>query len=80
MRHQQASPLHQAVIGENVDNIKFLVQSGADIKARNDDGQSLLHLACDMAHIALFNLLLELGAGEGVDDLETLKEAMQNRN
>ena len=45
---------------KNVDNIKFLVQSGADIKARNDDGQSLLHLACDIAHIAIIQVSVKI--------------------
>uniref|UniRef100_A0A672FE66 Uncharacterized protein n=1 Tax=Salarias fasciatus TaxID=181472 RepID=A0A672FE66_SALFA len=54
--------LHEAVLSGNLDCVKLLVQHGADIHQRDEEGWTPLHMACSdgFPHIARF--LLSLGA------------------
>ncbi|CAN9510779.1 unnamed protein product [Ophioblennius macclurei] len=54
--------LHEAVLSGNLDCVKLLVQHGADIHQRDQEGWTPLHMACSdgFPHIARF--LLSLGA------------------
>jgi ankyrin repeat protein len=42
--------------------VKMAVEAGADINAKNDFGDSALHLACDNGHLPVVKFLMEKGA------------------
>lgn len=46
--------LHEAVLSGNLDCVKLLVQLGADIHQRDEEGWTPLHMACSdsFPHIA----------------------------
>ncbi|CAG06137.1 unnamed protein product, partial [Tetraodon nigroviridis] len=54
--------IHEAVLSGNLDCVQLLVQHGADIHQRDEEGWTPLHMACSdgFPHIARY--LLSLGA------------------
>lgn len=60
--------LHEAVLSGNLDCVKLLVENGADIHQRDEDGWTPLHMACSdgFPHIARF--LLSLGADPALEN------------
>ncbi|XP_028307605.1 protein phosphatase 1 regulatory subunit 27b [Gouania willdenowi] len=54
--------IHEAVLSGNLECVKLLIQHGADIHQRDEEGWTPLHMACSdgFPHIARF--LLSLGA------------------
>jgi ankyrin len=53
---------HVAAQLGNVKALEVVLQAGADVQARNAQGQSPLHLACISGHPAVIKLLLDKGA------------------
>ncbi|XP_042341778.1 protein phosphatase 1 regulatory subunit 27b [Plectropomus leopardus] len=60
--HSGMAAIHEAVLSGNLDCVKLLVQHGADIHQRDEEGWTPLHMACSdgFPHIARY--LLSLGA------------------
>jgi hypothetical protein len=64
------TPLHVAAAYGHLDTAEFLINHGADINAKNEDGWTPLHVAVFNGHLALVKLLLEKGADPSVRDNE----------
>ncbi len=65
--------LHQAVVSGNVDAVKTLVDSGANINLRNSkDGMTPLHLAIALDRPDMLRELLKLLSGEELSDALTV--------
>jgi len=62
------TPLHIAAARNNVAMIAILIQSGADINARSDDGKSPLRAACDHRNFRAVQALLDHGADQMITD------------
>ncbi|KAJ6786496.1 hypothetical protein PWT90_09714 [Aphanocladium album] len=65
-----ATALHSVLYGSSTssDTIKHLVHRGADICARNNRGQTPLHLACFKGDAPAIKILLDHGANVGAAD------------
>jgi uncharacterized protein len=48
--------------------VRVLLENGADIEARNDDGGRALDIAVETPYTGVVQTLLEYGAGIGVKD------------
>lgn len=57
-----SAPLGMAVLGGKLDNVKLLVEHGADVNVRDPEAGTLLHVAAMKGSIEMVTLLLELGA------------------
>jgi uncharacterized protein len=55
-------PLDVAAVRGNLDEIRTLLDTGADINARAEHGNTALHEATGQGHIEVVKLLLEFGA------------------
>lgn len=54
--------LKNAVISNNVAEVKKLIQKGVDVNARDEFGNTALHFACIFANKEIIKMLLEAGA------------------
>ncbi|WP_300711419.1 ankyrin repeat domain-containing protein [uncultured Brachyspira sp.] len=69
-----ATPLHMAVVYDNLENIKYLVSRlKVDIDEKDDDGWTALYYAAANNKIEAYNLLLSLGADENIRNKDGLK-------
>nr|XP_060624723.1 poly [ADP-ribose] polymerase tankyrase-2 isoform X2 [Anolis sagrei ordinatus] len=59
---RKSSPLHFAAGFGRRDVVEYLLQSGANVHARDDGGLIPLHNACSFGHAEVVNLLLRHGA------------------
>jgi ankyrin repeat protein len=59
---QLYTPLHAAAAGGSVDVAQILVESGAEVDARNSYGNTPLHIACLNGHSSLCSELTYCGA------------------
>mmetsp|Transcript_12021 Transcript_12021/g.29586 ORF Transcript_12021/g.29586 Transcript_12021/m.29586 type:complete len:410 (-) Transcript_12021:336-1565(-) len=64
------TPLHWAVRYSNVDLVKMLLEAKASVEAKNENGQTPLHLAVDKyeGNIEIVKLLLKSGANPNARD------------
>lgn len=70
------TPLHMAVVYDNIDNIKYLVRNlKVDINAKDDDGWTALYYAAANNKKEAYKLLLRLGADKDIANNEGLKPA-----
>lgn len=60
--------LLQVVADGDIDQVKSLLSQGADVNAKDEKGQTALHLAVREGHLALAELLLSKGAEVDVKD------------
>lgn len=60
--HDGGSLLTLAAVAGQVDACKFLLQKGADVRAKSDDGSTPLHGAAFFGHVEVVELLIEAGA------------------
>ncbi|XP_068445397.1 protein phosphatase 1 regulatory subunit 27b [Clinocottus analis] len=60
--HSGMAAIHEAVLSGNLECVKLLVNHGADVHQRDEEGWTPLHMACSdgFPHIARY--LLKLGA------------------
>ncbi|KAK1751440.1 ankyrin repeat-containing domain protein [Echria macrotheca] len=56
------TPLHRAVMGENIDLARRLLEGDTDVNAKADGGITPLHYAAFQRHVELVKLLKEHGA------------------
>ncbi|KFZ11721.1 hypothetical protein V501_04594 [Pseudogymnoascus sp. VKM F-4519 (FW-2642)] len=66
--YEARTALHQAAIGGRPKIIRFLIQKGVDVNARDWEGRTPLHFAADNGHIAAIRLLCENGADIDAQD------------
>ena len=72
--------LKQAVMLDNIEDVRRLLDSGADVRAADENGLAALHWAAFMRHSAIAELLIANGAAEdlfiaaGLDDVDAIKE------
>lgn len=69
--HIGLTPLHHSVLGNNLDAVKILLCSGADVNAQDENGFTPLHTASACGFIQTVSLLLLFGA----DIFQQTKEA-----
>ncbi|HET8586363.1 MAG TPA: ankyrin repeat domain-containing protein [Candidatus Limnocylindria bacterium] len=62
------TPLHSALAGRRADVVHLLVDSGADVNARQAAGQAPLHYAAENGDEDLAELLLDAGADPSLRD------------
>ncbi|XP_053163606.1 poly [ADP-ribose] polymerase tankyrase-2 isoform X4 [Hemicordylus capensis] len=65
---RKSSPLHFAAGFGRRDVVEYLLQSGANVHARDDGGLIPLHNACSFGHAEVVNLLLGHGADPNARD------------
>ncbi|XP_042313631.1 poly [ADP-ribose] polymerase tankyrase-2 isoform X4 [Sceloporus undulatus] len=65
---RKSSPLHFAAGFGRRDVVEYLLQSGANVHARDDGGLIPLHNACSFGHAEVVNLLLRHGADPNARD------------
>ncbi|XP_075791247.1 poly [ADP-ribose] polymerase tankyrase-2 isoform X3 [Pelodiscus sinensis] len=65
---RKSSPLHFAAGFGRKDVVEYLLQSGANVHARDDGGLIPLHNACSFGHVEVVNLLLHHGADPNARD------------
>ncbi|XP_059803541.1 poly [ADP-ribose] polymerase tankyrase-2 isoform X3 [Hypanus sabinus] len=65
---RKSTPLHFAAGFGRKDVVEFLLQSGANVHARDDGGLIPLHNACSFGHAEVVNLLLCHGADSNARD------------
>lgn len=67
------TPLHLATDGGHDDTVQQLLESGADVNARDEKGQTPLHCAAKQNHHSTVRLLIERGADVNAEDLDGRK-------
>ncbi|MEE6485606.1 hypothetical protein FKM82_014347 [Ascaphus truei] len=65
---RKSTPLHFAAGFGRKDVVEYLLQSGANVHARDDGGLISLHNACSFGHAEVVNLLLRHGADPNARD------------
>jgi len=68
--YKKRFPLHDAVLHDNVESVKLLLEKGANIDTLNDDGETPIHMLCSLSYpqynLEMIELLLEKGANTEV--------------
>ena len=64
------TPLHFAVEGKHADVVQVLIDAGADIETRTDDGRSPLHMASILGELITVKMLVKAGADVRAADAE----------
>jgi len=68
-QHGATETLHGAVASGDIDEVKRLLSQGGDINAKNESGQTPLHLALNSSRMEVAELLVANGADvEAIDD------------
>lgn len=62
------TPLHVVVVWGDVEAARALVNAGADVNARGEDGYTPLHEAVSFENIELVRLLLDAGANPDIKE------------
>ena len=60
--------IHDVASDGDIENLKILIQRGADLNAKNDEGWSPLHYAVGENHLEVVKLLLDAGANVNVKE------------
>jgi len=63
---RKSTPLHEAVLNKHIDVAKFLLDKGAEIDARDEDGETALGVAADDGNVRIARLLVSRGANINV--------------
>ena len=62
------TPLHYAINFDNYENVKLLLDNGADVNAKDNEGKTPLYWAVEMGKYEIVKLLLEHGADVDIKD------------
>lgn len=62
------TPLHMAVAGNRPQAVRYLLDQGADIEAKNSDGKTPLLLSAETGNIAIYDRLQARGAKTHITD------------
>ena len=54
--------LHYAAQDGHVDVAKVLIRNGADVNAKDSDGETALHMAAEDGHVDVVKVLIQNGA------------------
>jgi hypothetical protein len=76
-----STPLHYAAVNGHVEIARLLLQNGADVNVKSDDGFTPLHDAAFNGHVDILHLLVENGAdleAQDSDGWRALHEAVCN--
>ncbi len=65
-----ADSFHDAVISGDVETVRALLDAGADVEARTEDGHTALMLAAAGSHEGIVRALLDAGADVNAKDYE----------
>lgn len=65
---QPVLPLHQAAAEGDIEKIKSLISGGADVNAKDDNGETPLHNAVILANKDVIELLIANGADVNAKD------------
>ena len=75
------TPLHEAVWYGQFEAVKFLIENGADVSAKDIDGDTPLHVAASSSRLSeIAKFLIEKGADinnknyKGISPLDTVKQ------
>ena len=60
--------LHYAVLGENADTVRYLLEKGVPVNGINVYQESALHWCCKIGNMAIVRLLLQHGASSRAID------------
>ena len=60
--YKQEAPLIRAIKTNDLKEVKKLLKQGADSDIKSFDGESVLHLACDLSNLKMVKLLIKNGA------------------
>lgn len=69
-KHDGTTPLHAAILKDNLEGVKLLLASGAELEARDVRGQTPMHWAARKGNVAILNLLFIFGGDINVRDLQ----------
>ena len=76
-----STPLHLAAYNGHIEISRLLLQNGADVNAKSDDGSTPLHWAAEHGQVDILHLLVENGAdleAQDNDGWRALHEAAYN--
>lgn len=65
---RESTPLHFAAGYNRIDVLRYLLEQGADVEARDTGGLVPLHNACAYGHLAIAELLVKHGADVNASD------------
>lgn len=83
--HAERTPLHEAAALNRAEIMKLLIERGADVDARDENGATPLHLAATRRSIDAIDILLDAGASidptniAGSTPLKNAKEGYSSR-
>lgn len=65
---KSAKSLHEAAADGDVEKVKLLISAGADVNAKNKDGDTALHIASKQCRVEIAEILVAKGADVSVKD------------
>ena len=73
-------PLRYAIRGGDAGVVKILLEYGADMDVKDEDGNTFLHRAAEKGHTKVVKVLLEYGADVNAENLfgETPKDVAES--
>ena len=66
--YRERTPLHIAILSNNIELIQLLIKEGADPNTRNRNRKFPLHLAIDIGSLEIIQILMDAGAKWDIKD------------